>query len=391
MVSSIKHLFFIFFLLSLVIFAALFSVWGDYSRKERVTGVVVPEKGLIRITPKANGLITKVHVEVGDDVIVGQSIFTINTDSTMSNGSETSQRLLDQLLIEKTELLSQLDLLPEKFENQRRRLNMQISASDSEIKRLNDRIVLQEKKVGNATKVLEQFKRIYSQNAASELEVSNQENRFIQEKLILLNLLDERETITYNIADLSNQYDALSYSEKDEESGLHLKLNAIEMQITRAESNKGYIIVAPVEGKVAYLTSKAGQVATGPKALASILPSNDSLKIELYVPSRAAGFIEGGQKVRLFYDAFPYQKFGSQGGEIIEVSKTVISPTDIFLPQFSNEAIFLVKIIPDRQYIEANGQRYSLQPGMTLSADIILEERKIWEWVFSPIRRAMER
>ncbi len=37
------------------------------------------------------------------------------------------------------------------------------------------------------------------------------------------------------------------------------------------------------------------------------------------------------------------------------------------------------------QSISAYGQSVPLQPGMTLSADIVLEERSLLSWLFEPI------
>ena len=39
----------------------------------------------------------------------------------------------------------------------------------------------------------------------------------------------------------------------------------------------------------------------------------------------------------------------------------------------------------ERQDVKANDDLNLLQLGMTLAADIILEDRKIWEWVFELI------
>ena len=48
----------------------------------------------------------------------------------------------------------------------------------------------------------------------------------------------------------------------------------------------------------------------------TLTPRGGALRAELYVPSRAIGFVKSGQRVRLLYDAFPYQKFGPAWGEV---------------------------------------------------------------------------
>ena len=41
--------------------------------------------------------------------------------------------------------------------------------------------------------------------------------------------------------------------------------------------------------------------------------------------TRAAGFVKPGQQVRILYDAFPYQNFGTYRGTIVNVSRTIVT------------------------------------------------------------------
>ena len=100
-------------------------------------------------------------------------------------------------------------------------------------------------------------------------------------------------------------------------------------------------------------------------------------------------FLKKGQKVRLLYDAFPYQKFGFFNGEIREVSRTVIPGDELENASDIGEAVFLVRVAIEKQSILAAGESIALQSGMSLSADLILEDRKIWEWAFDPLLGAI--
>lgn len=89
------------------------------------------------------------------------------------------------------------------------------------------------------------------------------------------------------------------------------------------------VIRAPVAGRVAALPARAGQSVAPQMLLAAILPEGGVLEAELYVPTRAAGFIREGQEARLQFDAFPFQKFGWGTGRVTVVSKMIYSPADI--------------------------------------------------------------
>ena len=51
----------------------------------------------------------------------------------------------------------------------------------------------------------------------------------------------------------------------------------------------------------------------------------------------------------------------------------------------STEPVYPMRVALDRQSITAYGANYGLQPGMRLEADILLEKRRLYEWVLDPL------
>jgi membrane fusion protein len=109
------------------------------------------------------------------------------------------------------------------------------------------------------------------------------------------------------------------------------------------------------------------------------------LQAELFVPARAIGFIEAGQSVRLLFDAFPYQHFGTYRGEVARVSQTMLMTTDTGSPLKLNEPTYRVIAALERQDVDVAGKKVPLQPDMLLKADILLERRSLMEWLLSPL------
>ena len=105
----------------------------------------------------------------------------------------------------------------------------------------------------------------------------------------------------------------------------------------------------------------------------------------LFVPTRAIGFVRPGQKVRLLYEAFPFQRFGTYSGHVVSVSKTILSETEVAAPVQLREAAYKVIAALDRPDVDANGQKIPLQAGMLLRADILLERRELVRWLLDPI------
>jgi membrane fusion protein len=100
------------------------------------------------------------------------------------------------------------------------------------------------------------------------------------------------------------------------------------------------LITAPIGGRVTALQAAAGRVVEPGRPLMTIVPSGSALHAEIYAPTRAIGFVESGEEVRLLYDAFPYQRFGSFAGRVNRVSRTVLDPRDIAAPLKIEEPVY---------------------------------------------------
>lgn len=115
------------------------------------------------------------------------------------------------------------------------------------------------------------------------------------------------------------------------------------------------------------------------------------MQATLFAPSRAIGMARPGQEVRLMYDAFPYQRFGSFSGRIVAISRAVLAPDEVDAPVKLQEPVYEIHVALDRQHVEAFGQALALQPGMTLNADVVLDRRSFLDWLLEPIRAVRNR
>jgi membrane fusion protein len=112
----------------------------------------------------------------------------------------------------------------------------------------------------------------------------------------------------------------------------------------------------------------------------------------LFSPSRAIGFVRPGQRVLLRYQAFPYQKFGQYEGTVVYVSRSAISPGELSQQLAgltslygANVPVYRITVSLAHQAVTAYGQPIPLQPGMELEASVVIESRRLIEWVFDPL------
>jgi membrane fusion protein len=101
--------------------------------------------------------------------------------------------------------------------------------------------------------------------------------------------------------------------------------------------------------------------------------------------------VKPGQDVVLRYDAFPYERFGQYHGRITDIGRNVWSSGDRVGPVAVKEPVYRVDVALDRQNVSALGQEFSLRPGMLVNADLLLEKRTLFEWIFEPVLKLKER
>jgi len=150
-------------------------------------------------------------------------------------------------------------------------------------------------------------------------------------------------------------------------------------------SDQEFKLLAPTAGTATAILVSNGNNLNPHQHVFAILPENSALQVDLYVPSRAIGFVEKGQSVRLLFDAFPYQRFGAQFGSVTQVTSSVIMPDNSELLIDNAEPVYLVTVELPSNSVKLDGQDYALQPGMLLSANIVLEDRTILAWFFEPL------
>ena len=166
------------------------------------------------------------------------------------------------------------------------------------------------------------------------------------------------------------------------------ELSAAEQRIAEVNGRRAYIIRAPIAGRVSSLQASVGQTAEPRRLQLQIVPDSSALQAELFVPARAIGFVEVGQPVRLLYDAFPYQHYGTYRGRIVRVSQTILAGSDISVPLTLEGPSYRAIVALERPDIDAYGKRVPLQPDMLLKADIILEKRTLVDWILNPLLSA---
>ena len=156
---------------------------------------------------------------------------------------------------------------------------------------------------------------------------------------------------------------------------LRLKLETSQFSLSQK------ILRAPTSGRVQEISLKnEGEVATAAQSLMVLVPETRTLNITAALSSSDIGFVNAGQAVVIKLDTFPYTKYGYLHGRVTTISSDSVADG-------KNGEHFVAQIRPDHDYIAIEGKKVPLSPGMTLSAEIVTDERRVIDFIFDPIIR----
>ena len=150
------------------------------------------------------------------------------------------------------------------------------------------------------------------------------------------------------------------------------KVADIENQIIQNNVTLKYQkIISPIRGKVFDLKpQEVGYVAQTSEPILKIVPLN-KLKAKIEIDSRSIGFVKVGQKADISIDSFPASDFGVVAGEITRIGSDALAPN----PAMNQGYRFPADIRLEEQELSLrNGDKLSLQAGMSLTANIKLRK-----------------
>jgi membrane fusion protein len=361
------------------------SFLGQYSRKETVVGYLTPTSGTSKIFVPQRGTIREVQVIEGQQVHEGQTLLTIDTDQIAASGLDVNATMLDTLRSQKDLLARQIAAEQEREKSERERLTAMINGFEVEISELQAQLKIQGERIRVEEEFVASATELKKQGYMADADYKRRQQAFLEQKQNLNSLNQQLAARQNQLTETRYSLQQLPTVMAGKIQVLRSELATTEQRITEISGRRAYVIRAPTEGRVSMLQATVGQFADPRQLQMEIVPTDSVLQAELFVPTRAIGFVQPGQQVRILYDAFPYQQFGAYSGRVLSISQTILTRSDTSGPIELKEPAYRVTAALDRPDIDAYGKKIPLQADMLLRADIILEKRSLISWLLDPL------
>ncbi|HXY60458.1 MAG TPA: HlyD family efflux transporter periplasmic adaptor subunit [Chthoniobacterales bacterium] len=333
--------------------------------------ILVPATGADPIQAPHPGIITRVSVTEGQAVSKGSELFVLRSDDIRA--LDTEQQTLSEDLRTKEEGLQRSDTA----------YKAQLNIKLAEIDQAKSEVNFRESHVKTSRDLVARMEKLAKEGGISEvdlirarLDLAGSEKDFsVAQRTVQQTDLD-RERMESEHAKARSELTA-------EIEKLNVRVSALKADLENAHQNL-LTVRSPYDGVVISLDQRTvGSVIQQGQMLCQLAQQNAKLHARLLFSESGFPKLAVAQKVRYFFEAFPYQRYGAVSGTLDWISPSVVTSSDG--PRFIGLGSLEKTTMP-----AGHGRSVPLRVGMKGEAHIIVGGRTMIEYAFEPVRQLTE-
>lgn len=405
-------------ILWVILLAFIFTIcWAWFGRIDIVAtaqGRIVPAGQVKTLEAPEAGIVQEIFVKNGDQVKAGDVL--IKLDPTLASAdsdtlrqermkAQTHSAIATGILhyLDTNEV--KLDIPPDSSEEvalvSRRQLQSRINTYETE------RAVLREERkqaqsnqaslVQEITKLRQMLpllesrvtstKELAANGWMSKLEAIRLEEELISRrsdlKIATGRLNEARAAIASSdqrIALLGRQFRQESLSELAEAEAIIA--GRLEAEKKAALRNAWQTLRAPVDGTVLGLSVfTIGELVEAGSPILLVAPKGEELIVEAMILNRDIGFVREGDPVSVKIEAYPFTRYGLVDGTLENISADAIADERMGL-------VYAARVTLKEPFVGKENFRKPLSSGMTVTAEVKTGDRRIIDFILSPIAKA---
>lgn len=225
-----------------------------------------------------------------------------------------------------------------------------------------------------------------NQSDQAKIEAESRKADLDSSKINLTKLQSAVDEAQQKLASVASRYENQDWQALEEQQR---RFNETQKIIAVSQDKlKRNEIRSPIDGVVQQVVFKTlGASVPSGRDVFSIIPAQDSLRINAFVLPQDIGFVKVGEKVSVKVTAFDYSIYGSLDGVVESISADTFKMS---APQQQAQAqpqqsYYRVYVRTSKDYIDSKGQKFQITPGMTTMVDIISGRRSVLYYLLKPI------
>lgn len=347
--------------------------WATLDDVTRGEGRVVPAGRLQTIQSLDGGLLSRLLVNEGDEVAVGQTLVELDDTRYLAAYRETEEQV-HTLVAAVARLEAEVSGAESISFPDRYNLDGALKQTEQELfaarkNRLEEMLRALAEKKALAVKHLKLLQPLRQSQAVSEIE--------------LIQVQRDIAALEGEMLGVSRSFSEEAYGELVQKKGELSRLLQVAAQ--RSDQLDRTRVRSPVRGKVNTINvTTAGAVIGKGELIMDILPLDDTLLIETRVKPKDVAFLAPGMPATVKLTAYDFSVYGSADGKVVKISADSIQEDTVR----GKETFYKVLVSLERGYVGEPEQGLAVKPGMLAEVDIKTGRRSVLSYLLNPIIKA---
>jgi multidrug efflux pump subunit AcrA (membrane-fusion protein) len=333
--------------------------------------VLIPATGADPIQSPRQATISRVAIEEGQPVKAGEELFVLRSDEI--RGWDTQFRTLNEDLRTKQESLNRNE----------RAYATQGAIKTEEIEQAKSEVKFRENHAHTSRELVTRMEKLARQGGESEVDLIKLKLDLAGSEKDLSVAQRTLQQVTLDRQRMETDHARQRGEDQAEIEKLKMRIGALAKDSENAQQNL-LTVPSPYEGVVISMDQRTvGSFVQQGQVLCQLAPKGAKPRARMILSEVGLPKLAVAQRIRYFFEAFPYQRYGTVTGKLDWISPSAVTTAD--------GSHFLALGSLDRYEISARaGQALPLRVGMRGDAHIIVGGRTLIEYAFEPIRQLRE-
>lgn len=390
-----------------------FLLWANFAYIDEIArgeGEVIPSGHNQMVQNLEGGIVEEILVKEGEEVQKGQVLLKI--DNQKSESSYSSSTIKAQALQAKiarleaqtqgkefkvgkgsSEFMKNEEVLFQKSKQQLQAklqgLESQLDQKTQELKEAESSLGYLKNSLDMVTEELQMTRPMVARGVKSKVdflklqrEANEAQERYNATKLSIPRVKSAVQEIEENIKELTLTY-KLDAQEQLNEVKAELE-EILASSVALKDQVSRTLVRSPMKGVVQTLfVNTVGGVIRPADNIVEIVPSEQTLLIEVKVKPSDIAFIYYGQKAIVKFSAYDFAIYGGLEGKVVHISADTIKDE-------KENVFYSVRIKTEQNYLERKGHKHKIIPGMVANVDIITGQKTVLDYILKPILKTKQ-
>src|SRR5438874_273778 len=358
-------------LLAAFLFALLVAIIMRLPETVYCQFVLIPATGADPIQSPRQAIISRVAVEEGQPVKLGEVLFVLRSDEI--RGWDTQFRTLTEDLRSKEESLIQSETA----------YAAQLEIKKAEIEQAKSEVNFRENHASTSRELVKRMEKLAKLGGESEIDLvklkldlagSEKDLSVVQRTVQQVNLDRER---------METEHARQRAEQQSEIEKLKMRIGALKTDLENTHQNL-LTVRSPYEGVITSMDQRTvGSFVQQGQVLCQLAPKDAKPRARMSLNEASLAKLAIAQRVRYFFEAFPYQRYGAVTGKLDWISPSAVTTTE-------GSRFVALGSLDSYEMSSRAGQALPLRVGMKGDAHIIVGGRTLIEYAFEPIRQLRE-